>query len=79
MCSPASTIISVMPNGNVTSIVKIGYGSMQDTTLLKMLEVFEKISINIKMSTILLLMIYYSQIIYKKCQIFHGNFMIIYR
>lgn len=61
MCSPASTIVSIVPNGNITSIIKIGYGSMQDTTLIKMLEVFEKCFINIKMNTILFLMIYYSQ------------------
>ncbi|KAF7397688.1 hypothetical protein HZH68_008910 [Vespula germanica] len=45
MCSPASTIISIVPNGNITSIVKIGYGSMQDTTLIKMLEVGKTVAL----------------------------------
>ncbi|KAK2574979.1 hypothetical protein KPH14_008742 [Odynerus spinipes] len=47
MCSPASTIISVMPNGNITSIVKTGYGSMQDTTLIKMLEMGKIIALKL--------------------------------
>ena len=40
MCSAASMVISVMPNGNITSTVKKGYGSLQTTTLIKTLEVF---------------------------------------
>lgn len=38
-CSSASLIMSVMPNGKMTSVVKIGYASLQSTTLIKMLEV----------------------------------------
>ncbi|XP_011496199.1 PREDICTED: exosome complex exonuclease RRP42 isoform X2 [Ceratosolen solmsi marchali] len=33
MCSSASIVISVMPNGRISSIVKMGYGSVHPTTL----------------------------------------------
>lgn len=39
MCSSANIVISVMPNGRISSIVKMGYGSLQPTTLSKTLEV----------------------------------------
>lgn len=38
-CSAVNLIMSVMPNGKVTSVVKQGYGSLLPTTLIKMLEV----------------------------------------
>ncbi|XP_015180367.1 PREDICTED: exosome complex exonuclease RRP42-like isoform X2 [Polistes dominula] len=47
MCSPVSTIVSVMPNGNFSTIVKIGYGSMQDTTLIKMLEMGKTVALKL--------------------------------
>lgn len=47
MCCTTGTIMSVMPNGNVTSIVKTGYGSMQDMTLIKMLEVGHAIALKL--------------------------------
>ena len=39
MCSSASVVVSVMPNGRISSILKMGYGSLQPTTLSKALEV----------------------------------------
>lgn len=39
MCSGASIIISVMPSGKISTTVKIGYGSLQPSTLSKTLEV----------------------------------------
>lgn len=31
--------MSVMPNGKITSVIKLGHGSVQSTSLIKMLEV----------------------------------------
>lgn len=38
-CSIASILMSVMPNGKVTSVVKLGYGSLLPSTLIKMMQV----------------------------------------
>lgn len=38
-CSTASILMSMMPNGKVTSVVKLGYGSLLPNTLIKMLQV----------------------------------------
>ena len=38
-CSTASILISAMPNGKVTSVVKLGYGSLLPSTLIKMMKV----------------------------------------
>lgn len=38
-CSTASILMSTMPNGKVTSVVKLGYGSLLPNTLIKMLQV----------------------------------------
>ncbi|XP_014482509.1 PREDICTED: exosome complex component RRP42 [Dinoponera quadriceps] len=43
-CSTASLIMSVMPNGKMTSVVKMGYASLQPTTLIKMLEVGKSVA-----------------------------------
>ncbi|XP_018304213.1 exosome complex exonuclease RRP42 isoform X2 [Mycetomoellerius zeteki] len=43
-CSTASILMSVMPNGKVTSVVKLGYGSLLPNTLIKMLQVGKDIS-----------------------------------
>ncbi|KAJ8670117.1 hypothetical protein QAD02_001376 [Eretmocerus hayati] len=43
MCSSASIVLSVMPNERVSSIFKSGYGSLQPTTLCKILESGAKI------------------------------------
>ncbi|XP_034936015.1 exosome complex exonuclease RRP42-like [Chelonus insularis] len=38
-CAAASVVVSVVPNGKITAIVKTGYGSLQQSTLLKSLEI----------------------------------------
>ncbi|XP_058809162.1 exosome complex exonuclease RRP42 [Phymastichus coffea] len=52
MCSSASTVISVMPNGKISSIIKIGYGSLQPSTLSKTLEMGTNIGIRLNESLI---------------------------
>ncbi|EFN84575.1 Exosome complex exonuclease RRP42 [Harpegnathos saltator] len=46
-CSVASLIMSVMPNGKITSVVKIGYASLQPVTLIKMLEVGKSVALRL--------------------------------
>lgn len=46
-CSAVSLVMSVMPNGKVTSVVKLGYGSLLPNTLIKMLEVGKGISLKL--------------------------------
>ncbi|XP_018394497.1 PREDICTED: exosome complex exonuclease RRP42 isoform X2 [Cyphomyrmex costatus] len=43
-CSTVSILMSVMPNGKVTSVVKLGYGSLLPTTLINMLQIGKDIS-----------------------------------
>lgn len=38
-CSTVNILMSAMPNGKVTSVVKLGYGSLLPSTLIKMLQV----------------------------------------
>jgi exosome complex component RRP42 len=38
-CSAAGLVMSVTPNGRVTSVVKLGYSSLLPNTLIKMLQV----------------------------------------
>ncbi|XP_029172770.1 exosome complex exonuclease RRP42-like [Nylanderia fulva] len=46
-CSAVSLVMSVMPNGKVTSVVKLGYGSLLPNTLINMLEVGKDISLKL--------------------------------
>ncbi|XP_077276528.1 exosome complex component Rrp42 [Temnothorax americanus] len=46
-CSAASILMSVMPNGKVTSVVKLGYGSLLPSTLIKMLQVGKDIGLKL--------------------------------
>ncbi|XP_011874245.1 PREDICTED: exosome complex exonuclease RRP42 [Vollenhovia emeryi] len=46
-CSMASVLMSVMPNGKVTSVVKLGYGSLLPSTFIKMLQVGKDISLKL--------------------------------
>lgn len=44
MCSAASVVVSVLPTGKCTSIVKLGYGSIQSSTFAKMLKIGKSIA-----------------------------------
>ncbi|XP_011639694.1 exosome complex exonuclease RRP42 [Pogonomyrmex barbatus] len=46
-CSIASILMSVMPNGKVTSVVKLGYGSLLPSTLIKMMQVGKDIGLKL--------------------------------
>ncbi|EZA57192.1 hypothetical protein DMN91_007272 [Ooceraea biroi] len=46
-CSVASLVMSVTPNGKVTSVVKLGSGSLLSNTLIKMLQVGKDISLKL--------------------------------
>ncbi|KAL6419038.1 hypothetical protein ACFW04_014104 [Cataglyphis niger] len=46
-CSAVSLIMSVMPNGKITSVIKQGYGSLLPNTLIKMLEVGKDIGLKL--------------------------------
>ena len=39
VCSASSIVMSVLPNGKVSSVIKLGYGSIQPNTFIKMLQV----------------------------------------
>ncbi|XP_033217248.1 exosome complex exonuclease RRP42 [Belonocnema kinseyi] len=47
MCSAASLVISVMPNGKITSTVKKGYGSLLPATLMKTIEIGTRVGIQL--------------------------------
>ncbi|XP_043471525.1 exosome complex component RRP42 [Leptopilina heterotoma] len=47
VCSAASIIMSVTPNGKITSTIKMGYGSLLSTTLGKCLEIGTKVGIQL--------------------------------
>ncbi|XP_012241547.1 exosome complex component RRP42 isoform X2 [Bombus vosnesenskii] len=38
VCSASSIVMSVLPNGKVSSVIKLGYGSIQSNTFIKMLQ-----------------------------------------
>lgn len=46
-CSTASLVMSVMLNGKITSVMKMGYGSVQPNTLIKMLEVGKSVALKL--------------------------------
>ncbi|XP_012276146.1 exosome complex exonuclease RRP42 isoform X2 [Orussus abietinus] len=46
-CSSASTVISVLPNGRITYVAKLGYGSLQPATLIKALQAGKDIGIRL--------------------------------
>ncbi|XP_014218460.1 exosome complex component RRP42 [Copidosoma floridanum] len=48
-CSSASTVVSVLPSGKVSSMIKMGYGSLLPSTLTKFLEMGK--SVGIKLNT----------------------------
>ncbi|KZC04226.1 PREDICTED: exosome complex component RRP42-like [Dufourea novaeangliae] len=47
VCSVSSIVISVLPNGKLSSIVKLGYGSIQPSTFTKMLKMGQKIGLQL--------------------------------
>ncbi|XP_001601196.1 exosome complex component RRP42 [Nasonia vitripennis] len=47
MCSSANIVVSVMPNGRISSIVKMGYGSLQPATLSKILKMGTSVGIDL--------------------------------
>lgn len=47
VCSASSIVMSVLPNGKVSSVVKLGYGSIQPNTLKKMLQMGQNIGLRL--------------------------------
>lgn len=47
MCSTSSIVMSVLPNGKVSSIIKIGCGSVQPVTLTKMLKMGQRLALSL--------------------------------
>ncbi|XP_076751457.1 exosome complex component Rrp42 isoform X2 [Xylocopa sonorina] len=45
VCSASSIVMSILPNGKVSSLIKLGYGSIQPTTFNKMLQVGQNIGL----------------------------------
>ncbi|XP_043794151.1 exosome complex component RRP42-like isoform X2 [Apis laboriosa] len=50
VCSASSIIMSVLPNGKISSVIKLGYGSIQPSTFKKMLQMGENIGLNLNES-----------------------------
>lgn len=50
MCSGSSIVISVLPNGKISSVVKIGYSSLQSTTLIKTLQMGKDIGLELNVA-----------------------------
>ncbi|XP_015585207.1 exosome complex component RRP42 [Cephus cinctus] len=49
-CSSASIVLSTLPDGRFTSVVKMGHGSLQPTTLIKTLEIGKLVGIKLNAS-----------------------------
>ena len=47
VCSASSIVMSVLPNGKISSLVKLSYGSMQPTTFNKMLKMGQNIGLRL--------------------------------
>jgi len=55
MCSSASVVVSVLPNGRISSIIKMGYGSLLPSTLTKTLEMGTSVGTELNKSIMLAL------------------------
>lgn len=47
MCSGSSIVVSVLPNSKISSVVKIGYSSMQSATLIKSLQMARDVGLQL--------------------------------
>lgn len=47
MCSTSSIVMSMLPNGKISSVIKLGYGSIQFSTFTKMLQMGEIIGLRL--------------------------------
>ncbi|XP_043510652.1 exosome complex component RRP42 isoform X1 [Frieseomelitta varia] len=47
VCSTSSIVMSILPNGKISSVVKLGYGSIQFNTFTKMLQMGEIIGLKL--------------------------------
>ncbi|XP_050584936.1 exosome complex component RRP42 isoform X1 [Bombus affinis] len=50
VCSASSIVMSVLPNGKVSSVIKLGYGSIQPNTFIKMLQMGKNIGLQLNES-----------------------------
>ena len=47
VCSASSIVMSVLPNGKISSVIKLGYGSIQSTTFKKILKMAQNVGLRL--------------------------------